>query len=72
MSENDLVQIRMKDITLKQLENIKNCTNAASRSDAIRKSIDLVDTLINAVKHGDKILLEDKKGKSKELILSGF
>ncbi len=72
MSETELVQIRMKGITLEQLENIKKCTNAASRSDTVRKSIDLVDTLVNAVKNGSKVILEDKKGKCKELILSGF
>jgi hypothetical protein len=72
MSEIELVQIRMKAITFEQLENIQISTNAASRSDAIRKSVDLVDTLLKAVKNGSKIILEDKKGKCKELILSGF
>ena len=49
----------------------KKNIHAPSRSDAIRRAIELSDTLTTAIKHGDKIVIEGKSGK-KQIIIPGL
>jgi hypothetical protein len=74
MSEarTEVVQVRMREDTLDQLDDIKNKVNAASRSDAVRRAVGLTDILISEIYKGKRILLEDKKGRQTQIFITGL
>jgi len=63
--------IRIKEKTLNQTDRLKKCFEAPSRSDVIRRAIELSDALTDAIQHGDKIIIESKRGR-REIILPGL
>lgn len=69
--EAKLIQVRMREATIAQADRLKENLHAPSRSDAIRRAIELSDVLTVAVKHGDKIVIEGKSGK-KQVIIPGL
>lgn len=66
-----IVTIRMQDKTLNQTEHLKNLYDAPSKSDVIRRAIELNEALAQAACRGDKIVIEGKSGK-REIILPGL
>lgn len=68
----EVIQVRMKEHTIEQLDKFKNRVNSPSRSDAMRRSVDITDTLISAVEKGDRIILESKNGKQRQILISGL
>ena len=71
-SSSTIVPIRMRENTINQVDKLKNCVKAPSRSDAIRRAVEIADTLISAVISGDRILIEDKKGKQIQILIAGL
>ena len=69
--ENVITTIRMKPQTAQQLERMKVLVNAPSASDMIRRSIDFSDMLFDVVLKGGSIIVQDKKGKQKEIMILG-
>lgn len=67
-----VVQVRMKDNTIAQVDKIQASVHAPSRSDAIRRAVELSEILVNAVMHGDKVIIEGKNGKQRQIIISGL
>ena len=66
------VQVRMKEETLQQVERIQNLMYMPSRSDLVRRSIGIMDTLVDAMEKGNKIIIEDKKGNQRQLLITGL
>jgi len=67
-----IVPVRMRDDTLEQVDKLQRKVHAPSRSDAIRRAVEISDLLINAVEHGDKIIIEQKNGKQRQILISGL
>jgi len=65
------LNIRIKDETLQQTDRLKKRFGAPSRSDVIRRAIELSDSLAEAIKLGEKIIIEGKNGR-REVILPGL
>lgn len=65
------LNIRIKDETLQQADRLKKRFGAPSRSDVIRRAVELSDSLAEAIQHGDKIIIEGKSGR-REVILPGL
>ncbi len=65
------LNIRMQDKTLKEADRLMNLFNAPSRSDVIRRAIELSDLLSKAISRGEKIILESK-GSRREIMLPGL
>lgn len=65
------LNIRMQDKTLKEADRLMNRFNAPSRSDVIRRAIELSDILSGAVSKGEKIILVGKGGR-REIFLPGL
>ena len=74
MSEpvSEVVQVRMRENTLAQLDKLKAIVKAPSRSDAVRRALDIVDMLIDSTIRGDSILIERKNGKTAQLLIPGL
>lgn len=66
------VPVRMKDNTIYQIDNLQNRVHAPSRSDAIRRAIEISDLLVNAVEHGDRVIIESKNGRQREILIAGL
>lgn len=71
MSNEKIVQIRMRDHTLLQVDHLKENLHAPSRSDAIRRAVELSDVMAKAIKHGDKIIIESSDGKKTRILIPG-
>jgi Ribbon-helix-helix protein, copG family len=74
MSEikSEVVQVRMREDTLEQLDRLKAVVKSSSRSDAVRRAVGIVDILLNTVISGGQIIVEDKKGKQKQILITGL
>lgn len=65
------LNIRIKNETLEQTDRLKHRFGAPSRSDVIRRAVELSDSLAEAIEHGDKVIIEGKSGR-REVILPGL
>lgn len=73
MSENiEVVQVRMKEHTLNQLDRFMQIVHAHNRSEALRRMVGITDILADAIIHGDRILIEKKNGKQSEILITGL
>ncbi len=66
------LQIRVKEHTLGQLDRLQLMTHAPSRSDAIRRAVEMGDYLINAIMRGDRIIVENKRGAQRQIVIPGL
>lgn len=67
-----VVPVRMKENTLQQIDKLQKRVHAPSRSDAVRRAVEISDLLVNAVEHGDKIIIESKNGKQRQILILGL
>lgn len=65
------IMLRMKEETLSQTDKLQKKMGAPSRSDVIRRAIDLSDILASAIQRGDKIIIEGDDRKF-QLIIPGI
>lgn len=70
--EINITTVRMKKHTVDQIEVLKEQIHAASFSDMIRRAVDISDMVIGAIKKGGRIIVEDKKGKQSQILISGI
>lgn len=59
-NNKDTLHIRVKDKTLKQIDILKVKFNAPSRSDVIRRAIDIYSFLATATDNSARIIVEYK------------
>lgn len=67
-----LVQIKMRDDTIREIDEVQKKINAPSISDTVRRSVGIVYALTKHVAEGDKIIIESKNGEKKEIIITGM
>lgn len=73
MSDETVVTtVRMKKHTVDQVEKLKELVHASSFSDMLRRTVDISDTVIGSIKKGDRIIIEDKKGNQRQILISGI
>lgn len=68
----EIINVRMYEDTIKQVDNLQKTVKAPSRSDAIRRAIEITTVFINAIEHGDKVIIENKKGKQRQILITGI
>jgi len=68
----DIVQVRMKENTISQIDKLQKLVHSSSRSDAIRRAVEISDILVNAASQGDRIIIEGKDGKQRQLLITGL
>ena len=66
------VQVRMQDKTISQVDKIQHLIGAPSRSDAIRRSIELSDAIASPVKEGDEVIIKCKNGEKFKVLIPGI
>lgn len=67
-----VVPVRMKENTIEQIDKIQKKVHAPSRSDAVRRAIEISQVLVNAVSHGEKVIIENKDGKQRQIWIQGL
>jgi len=70
--KTEVIQVRMKEHTLEQLDRLKTVVKSSSRSDAVRRSLDISDVFIDTIIKGGKVIIEDKKGKQQQILITGL
>jgi len=72
MTDTEVIQVRMKQNTIEQLDHMKKLVNAPSRSDAVRRAVVLGNMLINSIVSGERIIIESKDGKQRQIVIHGL
>jgi hypothetical protein len=67
-----VLNIRMKDETLRQTERLQESFHAPSKSDVIRRAIELSDAITTSIKSGGLVIIENKDGSRSRVILPGL
>ncbi len=70
--DTQILQVRMKPHTIDQLDRIKTLTNSPSRSDTVRRAMDLSEMLVNTVIKGGNIIIETSNGKQQRILITGL
>lgn len=68
----DIIQVRMKSNTIEKLDKIQIMVESPSRSDVVRRAIDITEILVNAIEEGNEIIIKCKNGKQKQILISGL
>lgn len=63
--------LRMYPRTVESVDRLKEAIGSPSFSDTVKSSIEVFDMIIRSVEEGGKILIEDKKGKQRQLLFRG-
>lgn len=69
---SEVIQVRMKPNTVNQVDKLQKRVHSPSRSDAIRRAVEISDVLVNAIEHGDRIIIESKDGKQRQILIAGL
>lgn len=67
-----MVEVRMRDDTLLQVDQLQNRVHAPSRSDALRRAVELTDVVTKAIQHGARVIIEEKDGRQVEVNVPGI
>jgi hypothetical protein len=70
--DTKILQIRLRDRTLSQVDRLMSIVQAPSRSDAVRRAMDITDTLLNAVLKGETIIIENPNGRQRQILITGL
>jgi metal-responsive CopG/Arc/MetJ family transcriptional regulator len=66
------VQVRMLDNTITQVDEFQQRVRAPSRSDAIRRAIEIADLMSKYVEDGAEVTLDKKNGKKYRILIPGM
>lgn len=66
------IQVRMTEQTIQQVDNLQSKVHAPSRSDAVRRAIDISNIIVNAIERGSKIIIENKNGRKQQMFVTGL
>lgn len=70
--ETKVLQVRVRDKTLNQVDRLMSIVQAPSRSDAVRRAMDITDTLLSAILKGETIIIETPSGKQRQILITGL
>ena len=71
-TETKLIEIRVNDLMITEIEQIQKKIGAPSASDAVRRSVALAYILINYVEQGATIIVEKKDGEKRQITITGM
>lgn len=66
-----LVQIKMSDETLNQIDHVKDRINAETKTGAIRSSIAIADMVTEAMSKGSNVIIEEPNGNKYRITIPG-
>lgn len=69
---SNVLNIRMKDVTLEQTNRLQKSFHAPSKSDVIRRAIELSDAMVKSINEGGRVIIENKDGSKSRVILPGL
>ena len=68
MPETKKLMIQILNDTLNQIDDLQRILNAPSKSDVIRRAVDLLHLVADGMQNGDRLLLDNKYETVKILI----
>ncbi len=67
-----VVNIRMKDETFQLANNLQEALHSPSKSDVIRRAIELSNAVATSIADGGRIIIENRDGSKNRLIIPGL
>lgn len=71
-NKTEMVELKILEKTLKKIDRLQAVVNAPSRSDAVRRSVDISEIILNGIVNGGKIILEDRIGNRSQVLITGL
>ena len=72
MQSTKLIQIKVREDTLREINEVQEKIHSPSVSDTVRRSVGIVYALTKYAEEGDKIIIETKNGEKRQLIITGM
>ncbi len=72
LTPTKLIQVKMQENTIREIDEIRQEIHAPSLSDTIRRCVGIVRALTRHVDKGDKIIIEGANGDKKQIIITGM
>jgi len=74
MSDSDLklVQMNMRDRTIKKIESLKKILGTDNRTDIIKTSIDIASIVSSAIHNGASVMITEKDGSKSKIVIPGI
>jgi len=63
------IQMRLSADTLSKVDNIKKNTGVENRTRIVTSGITILNTVCSEIEKGSSIVIEDKKGNKKQMML---
>lgn len=67
-----VVQVRMRNETLGQVDRLRAIVGCQGRSEAVRRAVGITDILVDAIVKGQRVILEQPNGKQTQLLITGL
>lgn len=64
--------IRMYPKTLDCVEKLQQLMKSPSFSDTVKNAIEISEIVVNAICNGERVIIEPKKGRQRQLLLAGL
>ncbi len=64
--------LRMYPRTLECAEKLQQMMRSPSFSDTVKNSIEICELVVSAIVNGERVVIEPKKGKPRQIILAGL
>lgn len=72
MQDTKLIQIKVRENTLREIDEVTAKIHSPSMSDTIRHSVNIVYSLTKQVEEGDMIVIDGRDGIRRQLIITGM
>jgi hypothetical protein len=70
--KSQLVQMRLRKPTIKQVGRLQKILKSETRTDVVKVSLDLAEMVASAMKEGSSLILESKSGKRERIVIPGI
>jgi len=71
MSKIKSVQVQMRKSTLDDINELRTLTGTANRSEIVKTAIDIAKLAIETINRGGKLIIEEKNGERRNIIIHG-
>lgn len=72
MNNYKLVQVKMSEDTLKQIDEVKQRINAGTVTGTIKSSIAIANMVTEAMCKGSNVIIEDRNGNKHRIVMPGI
>ena len=65
------VQVQMLTDTIEKIDKLKTGLKTTNRSEIVKTSVDIADMVVEVLKNKGRVILEDKDGTKRQIVVPG-